>query len=148
MHTQPPQITLLVKLTCLAERWKGELDAFNRLTFVHHNYTLGTWKGWSANEILRDNIQGTCLHYCHPPMYSPVAVGIIKPTIRRLTRRGSVKRISGTTHCSPCHCVLCTMLAQCLTRVSGPLPSAFGAPRATTAWLSHTAGLGLYIRWV
>ena len=42
VHTQPPQITLLVKLTCLAERWKGELDAFNCLTFVHHNCTLGT----------------------------------------------------------------------------------------------------------
>ena len=95
VHTQPPQITLLVKLTCLAERWKGELDAFNCLTFVHHNCTLGTWKGWSTNEILRDNIQGTCLHYCHPPMYSLVAVGIIKPTIRRLACRGSVKRISG-----------------------------------------------------
>ena len=51
VHTQPPQITLLVKLTCLAERWKGELDAFNRLTFVHHNCTLGTWKGGAPTKF-------------------------------------------------------------------------------------------------
>merc|ERR1712211_56881 len=39
-----------------------------------------TWQGWSqeATERLRDNIQG-----------------ITKPAIRRLARRGGVKRISG-----------------------------------------------------
>ena len=36
-----------------------------------------------------------CLHHCYPPIYSLATVGITKPAIRRLARRGGVKRISG-----------------------------------------------------
>ncbi|KAG2040122.1 histone-fold-containing protein, partial [Suillus americanus] len=51
------------------------------------HYNVWTWKGWQGEpiggakrhrKILRDNIQG-----------------ITKPAIRRLARRGGVKRISG-----------------------------------------------------
>ena len=36
-----------------------------------------------------------CLHHCYPPIYSLATVGITKPAIRRLARRGGVKRVFG-----------------------------------------------------
>ncbi|XP_065204017.1 histone H4-like [Planococcus citri] len=55
---------------------------------------LGKGGAKRHRKVLRDNIQGTQLTKC----YNPLALGqlgITKPAIRRLARRGGVKRISG-----------------------------------------------------
>jgi histone H4 len=58
---------------------------------------LGKGGAKRHRKILRDNIQGECAFFlydlCDVPAY--VLLGITKPAIRRLARRGGVKRISG-----------------------------------------------------
>ena len=57
---------------------------------------LGKGGAKRHRKILRDNIQGTPTLTCFFRIYvSDTRIGITKPAIRRLARRGGVKRISG-----------------------------------------------------
>jgi len=57
---------------------------------------LGKGGAKRHRKILRDNIQGEHLTFSFPhPSYLRSLSGITKPAIRRLARRGGVKRISG-----------------------------------------------------
>ena len=57
---------------------------------------LGKGGAKRHRKILRDNIQGTtCIAACIQHIDSNPSLGITKPAIRRLARRGGVKRISG-----------------------------------------------------
>ena len=56
---------------------------------------LGKGGAKRHRKILRDNIQGMSLHSDLLLALTHVRLGITKPAIRRLARRGGVKRISG-----------------------------------------------------
>ena len=53
---------------------------------------LGKGGAKRHRKVLRDNIQVKCLVFEH---FADLMQGITKPAIRRLARRGGVKRISG-----------------------------------------------------
>ena len=75
----PSQNTSLHNNVWPWQRWKGALDDNNRiLRLLTVDQGLGKGGAKRHRKILRDNIQG-----------------ITKPAIRRLARRGGVKRISG-----------------------------------------------------
>ncbi|KAJ7187439.1 histone-fold-containing protein [Mycena pura] len=59
---------------------------------------LGKGGAKRHRKILRDNIQGISIHLCALCLSRRILTyrtGITKPAIRRLARRGGVKRISG-----------------------------------------------------
>ena len=56
---------------------------------------LGKGGAKRHRKILRDNIQGQPLLVLSLVSFSLSCLGITKPAIRRLARRGGVKRISG-----------------------------------------------------
>jgi histone H4 len=56
---------------------------------------LGKGGAKRHRKILRDNIQGQPLLVLRLVSFSLSCLGITKPAIRRLARRGGVKRISG-----------------------------------------------------
>jgi histone H4 len=69
-----------------------------RCSMYHPNSVFkGLGKGGAKRhrKILRDNIQGESLLYSRYCLFLHAHPGITKPAIRRLARRGGVKRISG-----------------------------------------------------